>query len=301
MPYSRDPVEQAAKYQVLKLSENEYELQSDSRTLHLHHAGTFFHFYGKPLALRWCSNEREEPYYAIHLSVTDLGIGHRGDEGWSSDLADNCFFALDGDKIRYVPLTELIILSAEQFKNKKRNLAQNRGETLSDETQSSDSENPHLYSATITHLPAGYDAPEALECTIGLPQPDFAKLVEGCISGNIENAYFHGIGGGFSASFEYGVARDLILLADSKITLSMDSLGFDYRLPNAVVRDAGNQKESYANKDAESDQTRLPTERVKEIQALRFHFSEIHQQLRRLATIMILGVIICSALIIILR
>ena len=55
--HSRDPVEPAAKYQVLNFGENEYELQSDSGTLHLHRTGTYLHFAGKPLALRGRSNE----------------------------------------------------------------------------------------------------------------------------------------------------------------------------------------------------------------------------------------------------
>lgn len=66
----------------------------------------------------------------MQLLVAELGIGHRGEEGLSSGLVDNCFFIIDGEVLRYVPLTELRILSEEQFNVEKVSLAAEKGEAL---------------------------------------------------------------------------------------------------------------------------------------------------------------------------
>lgn len=227
MQFKRDPVEVAASYRVLKVGET-IELQAGSTKLGLKRGGAFLHFEVTPLDLRWHAEQGSEPFYAVRFVVAQVDIGHRGEEGWSSNLVDNCFFVIDGAVLRHVPLSECTVLSEEKFKARKAWLAASRGEKPSTESQS----DPPLAFATITHCPASpeFDIAESLDCTIGIPQPHFEKLVEGCLSGRILSAHFHGIGGALSSSFEYGALRDLIVFAEGEFDVRIDSLLFKYRV-----------------------------------------------------------------------
>ena len=69
--------------------------------------GAFLHLKTTPQAAHWYVAEKSNAFYLVRLRVEELAIGFGGDEGWSSPLADNCFFVIDGDELRYVPLTEL--------------------------------------------------------------------------------------------------------------------------------------------------------------------------------------------------
>ena len=129
----------------------------------------------------------------MQLLVAELGIGHRGEEGLSSGLVDNCFFIIDGEVLRYVPLTELRILSEEQF-NVRRSPLQPRKERR------------FLQSLMATAIPASplgkrHDISESLDCTGGLPQAHFQQLLESCLDGRISRVHLHGIGGALSSNF----------------------------------------------------------------------------------------------------
>lgn len=70
---------------------------------------------------------------------------------------------------------------------------------------------------------------ECLDCTLGIPQLHFDKLVQGCLGGRISSAHFHGITGGLSSSFEYGSLRDLVIICGGDLNIKLDSLFFEYR------------------------------------------------------------------------
>lgn len=231
MQSERDPAEVAARYRVLKVGETNFELQAGSTKIALKRGSAFIHFHVTPLDLRWHAELGSEPFYAVRFAVAGFDIGHRGEEGWSSNLVDNCLFVIDGEALRYLPLLELTVLSEEQFKTRKARLAAERGKKPSAEVQPGNNSDPPLGSATFTHCPASpeVDIAELLDCTIGVSQPHFEKLVEGCLSGRILSGHFHGVGGALSSSFEYGALRDLIVCAGSEFDVSIDSLSFVYR------------------------------------------------------------------------
>ncbi|HEX5646662.1 MAG TPA: hypothetical protein VFX56_06810 [Nitrospira sp.] len=222
-----DPAKIAAQYRAVQLADG-VELRSGSTKLVLKRGGAFVHLSTAPTAVRWHANENEEPFHVVHLAVTEFSIGHRGDEGWSSNLADDCIFVIDGEALRHVPVAELRVLSEERFNVRKAWLAAERGDKSPPNT--SEEKRP-LAVGTVVHCPASPELgiAECLDCTLGIPQSHFDKLVQGCLTGRISSAHFHGITGGLSSSFEYGALRDLLIISGGELNLKLDSLSFEYR------------------------------------------------------------------------
>ena len=247
--YERDPREVAARYRVKKDEKGKFELCSEQGSpVNLSHCGAFLNFETTPNAVRWHAGDwhSEGAFYVINLLVAELNIGFPGEEGWSSELADNCFFVIDGEGLRYLPLTQLRIVSEEQFNIEKSRIAAERaavaaaeGDAPTPKTKRADDSTPSFGRATITHCRADpeLDIDGFLECTIGLPQAYFQQLLDGCLSERVSGAYFHGIGGALSSSIQMGVARDLILLAGEGFDINIDSLTLDYRVePEAPAK-----------------------------------------------------------------
>lgn len=228
MPTIHDPAKAAAQYRAVRLGEA-FELHSGLRKLVLKRGGAFIHITTVPTAVRWHAEENKEPFHVVRLAVTELSIGHRGDEGWSSNLADDCFFVIDGETLRHVSMPELRLLSEEQFNVRKSWLAAERGDKSRTETPPEDRP---LAVGTIAHCPASpeLEMAESLDCTLGIPQSHFEKLVQGCIDGRISSAHFHGITGGLSSNFEHGALRDLIIVSGGELNLKLDSIWFEYRV-----------------------------------------------------------------------
>lgn len=227
MPLKNDPAKIAAQYRAVQVADG-FELRSGSTKLALKHGGAFIHISTAPTAVRWHAEEDKEPFHVVRLVVTEFSIGHRGDEGWSSSLADDCIFVINGDALRHVPLVELIVLSEEQFNVRKAWLAAESGNHAPPHTSKADRP---LAIGSVAYCPATPELglAEALDCTLGIPQPHFDKLVHGCLAGQISSANFHGITGGLSSSFEYGALRDLVLCGGGELRLKLDSLFFEYR------------------------------------------------------------------------
>mgnify|MGYP001566688711 CR=1 FL=1 len=281
--YERDPREVAARYRVKKDEKGKFELCSEQgSSVNLSHLGTFLHFKTTPNAVRWHAGHwhSEGAFYVINLLVAELDIGFPGEEGWSSDLVDNCFFVIDGEVLKYLPLTQLRIVSEEQFNVEKSRDAANKlavekalaaengadenGEELTPETKRADDSSLSFWRATITHCRAEpeLDIDESLECTIGLPQAHFQQLLDGCLSERVSGAYFHGIGGALSSSFQMGVARDLILLADEGFDVKIDSLTLDYRVEPEVPTKSEEEIEEEPCSPSETEKMLAALERV---------------------------------------
>ena len=122
----------------------------------------------KSRAAHWYVSEKSNAFHLVRLRVEELAIGFRGDEGWSSPLADNCFFVIDGEELRYVPLTELRILSEKQFLLEKTNLAREKGEEVIAQTNPDENPDRPLAMASIVHCSAmpEHDIAESLECKV---------------------------------------------------------------------------------------------------------------------------------------
>ena len=100
MPTTQDPTKAVAQYRVVRLGDA-FELHSGSSKLNLKRGRAFIHIATAPTAVHWHAQENKEPFHVVRLAVTELSIGHSGDEGWSSDLADDCIFVIDGNALRH--------------------------------------------------------------------------------------------------------------------------------------------------------------------------------------------------------
>jgi hypothetical protein len=113
-----DPSNVAARYCVQRFDDGRFELHSVQRSfpnLNARRQGAFLRLWATPQTAHWYASKENNAFDLVRLRVEDLAIGFRGDEGWSSPLAENCFFVIDGEDFRYVPLTELRIVTEEQF------------------------------------------------------------------------------------------------------------------------------------------------------------------------------------------
>ena len=151
-------------------------------------------------AVRWHAGHwhSEGAFYVITLLVAEV-----------DNLDHNCLFVIDGEALRYLPLTQLRIVSEAQFNIEKardaanklaveKALAAEKGEELT-ETEGDDDSAPSFPSfgrMTIVHCRADpeIDIDESLECTIALPQAYFQQLLDGCLSERVSGVYFHGTG-----------------------------------------------------------------------------------------------------------
>jgi len=255
MHYKRDPAEVAARYRVSRVGESDFELLAGSTKLELTRGYTFLSFSATPLSLSWHVERDGDPFYVVRLAVTNVAIGFPGDEGWSSELVDDCFFVIDGEALRHAPLSELRVVSATKFNKTRAMLAASRGTKPSVEPQAS---KPFAL-ALIAALHLDEDLP--LECEIGLPDAHFDKLVRDCGRGRIQTAYFDGGGVALTSSMRYGAARDLILCAESEIDTLIDSLSFTYRdvtPPAAKFTDTQQEKSIEAGEPAQPSVVHAP-------------------------------------------
>ena len=229
----RDPSNVAAKYRPQQLGEGRFELravQGSLPSLNLRRQGAFLNLKATPQAAHWHASERSSAFHVVRLRVEELTIGFRGDEDCSSPLFDNCFFVIDSEELRYIPLTQLRILSKDQFLFEEADLARVRGEEVIVEAEPNENPDRPLARARIVHCSAmpEHDVAETLECTVGLPSEHFQKLLDGCINRHISKVHLHGIGGALSSSLEYGTPRELILCANEGFDIKIDTVTFDY-------------------------------------------------------------------------
>jgi hypothetical protein len=226
-----DPSSVASRYRVKKLEDREFDLVASVGNLpniKVRRASAAIYLMATPKILRWHA-DASRAFYAAQFVIGDLDIGHRGDEGWSSPLVDNCFFVIDGETLRHIPFLEVRIVVEDQYQFEKMRNAANRGEKPS--SQSSDASSPPhpIGDATIVHCSAvpEYGIDEVLACTVGLPYLHFEKLVNGCLNGRVSSISFHGSGGALSSSFQYGSARDVIFCLNGNLEIRIDSLTID--------------------------------------------------------------------------
>lgn len=229
-----DPPSVASRYRVRMLEDREFELVAPGGNwpnISVRRASAVVGMTATPHALRWHA-DGSQAFYAAHFTIGDLDIGHRGDEGWSSCLVDNCFFIIDGETLRHVPVLGVRIVAEDQYHFEKIRDASNRGEKLSTQPTDSTSAPYQLGHASFVHCSAipeyGFD--EVLECTLGVPDLHFQKLIDGCRMGRVSSIYVHGSGGALSSSFHYGSARDVILCSKGALDIRIDSLTIDIKV-----------------------------------------------------------------------
>ena len=219
--------EVASKYRVIKINDGVFNLKKkedpSSTGFDIEHQAIRLYIDAAPATLTWIADADKAPFYIVHLNVIEMSIGYRGEEGWSSALAENSIFVIDGEEIQHLPLNNIRVLSAENYKEEQERIAETnavlakiRGE--SELTNDEISKN-RFASATLTHVPEAL-----LECSVGLPQAVFDKLVESSLSERATKVSLIGGCGALSSSFRYGAARDMIIQADTSVHIHIDSI-----------------------------------------------------------------------------
>lgn len=226
--------EVASKYRVIKINDGVFNLKRkedpSSTGFDIERQAIRLNIDTVPAALTWIADADKTPFYIAHLNVTEMSIGYSGEEGWSSALAENSIFVIDGENIQNLPLKNIRVLSAENYKEEQERIALEKGiiAEIGGESELTNDEisKNRFASATLTHIPEApeYDFDESFELTVGLPQDVFNKLVENNLSGRTTNVSLRGLCGALSSSFRHGWARDMIIQADTSVSISIDSI-----------------------------------------------------------------------------
>jgi len=235
MSQDSDPTEVASRWQVTQVGEEEFDLfvkNGKSSIIKVRRSGASIDIKATPRTIRWHASETSEPFYAAHFQIAEMSIGSPGDEGWSSRIANDCIFVIDGETLKHLPMNELRIVSYEQYTRVRERLAAARGVTAAIGYRENNDSRAALALATVAHCRAmpetGFG--ELLEFTLGLSQLHFQKLIDGCIDGRIAGAYFNGIGGALSSCQSYESARDMIICAGQEVHIHISSISLEYRL-----------------------------------------------------------------------
>lgn len=224
----------AASHRVQDLGDGQFALShiaSGSPPLPLTRHAAIVRVTATPRSLTWHVDEAGAASYDVQLGVRALEIGLAADEGWSCKLAANCFFVMQGEQLRHLPVHTLRVVDLErQFEDAKRT-AMTGGASGSARAPLADSgadTPPAVGRALFNHVPEAEVfralSAERLDCTVGLRRPHFEKLVEACLGGRVEQVCFHGIGGSLSSSYQYGHARDVILPLGGRLELTLDAI-----------------------------------------------------------------------------
>ncbi len=227
--HKRDPNNEAARYRVKRNDDGSFELHTTVQGTFLNHNArrtrAYLSFIAIPEIARRVINEKESAYDEVSLQIENMTIGVKGDEGWSSPLADDCFFVIDGENLRYVPLTELRIITIEQFHADQALFAAIQGKDfIADKSQVLP-----LAIGRIDHFEElDRNNPECLYFTIGLASEHFQKLLDDCINRRISKVRLNGAGVAMSVALEWQTPRELIFCAGEGIDISIDRVIFDY-------------------------------------------------------------------------
>jgi len=231
--HNRDPNNEAARYRVKRNDDGSFELHTTVQGTFLNHnarrTGAYLSFIAIPEIARRVINEKESAYDEVNLQIENMTIGVKGDEGWFSSLADDCFFVIDGENLRYVPLTELRIITIEQFHADQAFFAACQGKDFIAEAQPDKSQVLPLAIGRINHFEElDRNNPETLGCTIGLASEHFQKLLDDCINRRISKVRLDGAGVAMSVALAWETPRELIFCAGEGIDISIDRVIFDY-------------------------------------------------------------------------
>jgi hypothetical protein len=217
----------ASKYRVIKINDGVFNLRRredpSSTGFDVERQSIRLYIDTAPATLTWIADAYKAPFYIAHLNVLDLSIGYRGEEGWSSALAENSIFVIDGEEIQHLPLNNIRVLSAENYQEEQIRIAKDK-ECIAllkgkSELRNDEISKNRFASATLTHVPEAL-----LECSVGLPQAIFDKLVESSLSNRATKVSLIGGCGALSSSFRYGTARDMLILADTSVSIHIDSI-----------------------------------------------------------------------------
>ena len=86
--------------------------------------------------------------------------------------------------------------------------------------------------AQITYCPAipDHNFSECLHGEVGFSEANFRRLVRACGSGRLSSVRMHGIVGAFSTSGEFGVPRDVLVPAGSRLNYHIGTISLEYNI-----------------------------------------------------------------------
>lgn len=255
-----------SKYTVKWLGDESYELtpvEGGGKPVEVSPQVVSLHIDSVPEQLRWSVGSLS---HVLELKISNLEVGHRGDEGWSSDLKENGVFVIEEEGIRSIRPTLIRVMSLQQYNADMANLSELRGEPTP-ESERVDGDDPSsCCRGRISHGqfgPRGRE--EFIEWNIGLPQESFEVFVDECSKFNGASVYIFGQVRALSASFRWGSARDLILISERELDFFVSSI----HVKRSLLLERGINEEVVAVRPESPDYSKVATYILEEVRAFR--------------------------------
>lgn len=255
-----------SKYTVKWLGDENYELipvEGGGKPVEVSPQVVSLHIDSMPEQIRWSVGSLS---HVLELKISNLEVGHRGDEGWSSDLEENGIFVIEEEGIRSIRPTLIRVMSLPQYNADMVRLSELRGE-VTPESEKADDEDPSTsYRGRISHGqfgPRGRE--EFIEWNIGLPQESFDVFVDECSKFNGASVHIFGQVRALSASFRWGSARDLILISEREVEFFVSSI----HVKRSLLPERSINEEALAVKPESPDYSEVAAYILEEVRAFR--------------------------------
>lgn len=225
----------AKKYKVFEKENGFYELKiKDNPTatiITLEPSYIDFYIQAELESITRHFDEDKKIDHTISLKVSKLQIGYSG----ISALAENEIFVIDGQDLRHMPLTQIIIKSVEKYNEEIEIIEINDKFTLNkkhdifsllNEQHSERYNNNFIGHSRIAYYPSEikWKLKGSLYFCAGLPQNILDLIIENSKFNRDLSISLMGCVGALSSSFKYDSARDIIIKSETSMNATIESI-----------------------------------------------------------------------------
>lgn len=158
--------------------------------------------------------------FSISCVPASLGQSiHPDDERWiklKDSQFDTTIFGIDGDKLRHLELNDVLVSPVAEYGERNSPEEPGEGTELRDRDE-------NQVPACLYFFPGDWESDDYVRMEVGLPEPQFTRLLERCKAGDVERVHFRGSFGGHTASYFYE-DRPFILLAQEIAHINFESV-----------------------------------------------------------------------------
>lgn len=144
---------------------------------------------------------------------------HPGDERWvqlTDSQLDTTIFGIDGDELRYLELNAVHVYPLAEYEERNPREEPDEGFELGERDE-------NQVPGCLYFFPGDWESDDYVGMEVGLQEPHFTRLLEGCKAGGVERVHLSGYFGGHTASYFYE-DRPFILLSRESAHINFDSV-----------------------------------------------------------------------------
>lgn len=158
--------------------------------------------------------------FSIACVPASLGQSfHPDDEHWirlKDSQLDTTIFGIDGDELHHLELNSVHVFRLAEYEERNPLEEPDEGFELrnGDDTK---------VAGCLYFFPGDWESDDYVGMEVGLPEPQFTRLLEKCKAGDVERVHLRGSYGGHTASYFYE-DRPFILLSRESARITFDNV-----------------------------------------------------------------------------